>query len=84
MHSGVTVLVAKLWLDRSASPIGNDTHQVAPRQRPERSGLGAPECETGESKTHQERRAGFGHRNQRPACSYGVEAGAGEVGFEAV
>ena len=49
MHSGVTVLVAKLWLDRSASPIGNDTHQVAPRQRPERSGLGAPECETGEN-----------------------------------
>ena len=36
------------------------------------------------SETHQKRRAGFGHRNQRPACGYGIEAGAGEVRVDVV
>ena len=49
-----------------------------------RSPLAPPSSQPCESKTHQKRRAGFGHRNQRPACGDGIEAGAGEVGVEAV
>ena len=46
--------------------------------------LAPPSSQPCESKTHQKRRAGFGHRNQRPACEYGVEPGAGEVGVDVV
>ena len=44
--------------------------------------LAPPSSQPCESKTHQKRRAWFG--NQRPACEYGVEAGAGEVGVDVI
>ena len=46
--------------------------------------LAPPSSQPCETEAHQKRRAGFGHRNQRPACGDGIEAGAGEVGVEAV
>ena len=51
---------------------------------PHSSPLAPPSSQPCETETHQKRRAGFGHRNQRPACGYGVEAGAGEVGVDVV
>ena len=46
--------------------------------------LAPPSSQPSETKAHQKRRAGFGHRNQRPACGYGIEAGAGEVRVDVV
>jgi hypothetical protein len=46
--------------------------------------LAPPSSQPSETETHQKRRAGFGHRNQRPACGYGIEAGAGEVRVDVV
>ena len=49
-------------------------------QTEELGAIAPSSSQTSQTKAHQKRRAGFGHRNQRPACGYGIEAGAGEVG----
>ena len=46
------------------------------------SPLSPPSSQPCETEAHQKRGAGF--RNQRPACEYGIEAGAGEVRVDVV
>jgi hypothetical protein len=48
--------------------------------RPDR-GLGPPPSSPpSQTEAHPKRRAGFG--DESPACGYGIEAGAGEVGVD--
>jgi hypothetical protein len=68
----------------SADPASANEELNQKRISPHSSPLPPPSSQPCESKTHQKRRAGFGHRNQRPACEYGIEAGAGEVRVDVV